>query len=155
MGLALVHGIVTDHGGAVLVDSVVGQGTTFTIYLPRSPEPAQNEASQEASASPGSQPGTECVLFVDDETILVSLGQAILQRLGYDVVACTSSVEALEVFRAAPQPLRSGDYGPDHAAHDRGSAGTRITASAARYSDHPVHWLQSCHACGESPGTRD
>ena len=42
------------------------------------------------------------MLFVDDETILVSLGQAILQRLGYDVVACTSSVEALEVFRAAP-----------------------------------------------------
>jgi CheY-like chemotaxis protein len=40
---------------------------------------------------------------VDDETILVSLGQAILQRLGYDVVACTSSVEALEVFRAAPR----------------------------------------------------
>ena len=103
MGLALVHGIITDHGGAVLVDSVVGQGTTFTIYLPRSPEPAQNEASQDASVSPGSQPGTECVLFVDDETILVSLGQAILQRLGYDVVACTSSVEALEVFRAAPR----------------------------------------------------
>ena len=103
MGLALVHGIITDHGGAVLVDSVVGQGTTFTIYLPRSPEPAQNEASQDASASPGPQPGTECVLFVDDETILVSLGQAILQRLGYDVVACTSSVEALEVFRAAPR----------------------------------------------------
>ena len=103
MGLALVHGIITDHGGAVLVDSVVGQGTTFTIYLPRSAEPAQNEASQDASASPGPQPGTECVLFVDDETILVSLGQAILQRLGYDVVACTSSVEALEVFRAAPR----------------------------------------------------
>ena len=46
MGLALVHGIITDHGGAVLVDSAVGQGTTFTIYLPRSAEPAQNEASR-------------------------------------------------------------------------------------------------------------
>ena len=103
MGLALVHGIVTDHGGAVLVDSVIGQGTIFTIYLPRSAEPAQSAASQEEAAASGAQPGTECVLFVDDETILVSLGQAILQRLGYDVVACTSSVEALEVFRAAPR----------------------------------------------------
>jgi CheY-like chemotaxis protein len=43
------------------------------------------------------------VLLVDDEAALVHLGEAILQRLGYEVVVCTSSTEALEVFRAAPQ----------------------------------------------------
>jgi CheY-like chemotaxis protein len=103
MGLALVHGIVTNHGGTVLVTSVVGQGTTFTVYLPCSADLGQDHASQEGSLLTSAPTGAERVLLVDDEAALVHLGEAILQRLGYEVVVCTSSTEALEVFRAAPQ----------------------------------------------------
>src|SRR5206468_1548106 len=103
MGLALVHGIITNHGGAVRVTSAIGQGTTFTVYLPRSTALGQDEVSQEQSPLPGALRGAERVLLVDDEAALVSLGEAILQRLGYEAVVCTSSAEALEVFRTAPQ----------------------------------------------------
>jgi len=103
MGLALVHGIVTNHGGTVRVASVVGQGTTFTVYLPRSADIGQAEASQQGKHLPSALPEAERVLFVDDEPSLASLGQAILERLGYEVVVCTSSTKALEVFGAAPQ----------------------------------------------------
>ena len=99
MGLALVHGIVASHGGVVTVASVVGQGTTFTVYLPRTDDSVRDEAAQEGSLPTGA----ERVLFVDDEESLVDLGQEILMLLGYDVVVCTSSVEALDVFRMAPQ----------------------------------------------------
>jgi two-component system, cell cycle sensor histidine kinase and response regulator CckA len=99
MGLALVHGIVASHGGVMTVASVIGQGTTFTVYLPRTDDSVRDEVAQE-----GALPiGAERVLFVDDEQSLVGLGQEILMLLGYDVVVCTSSVEALEVFRMAPQ----------------------------------------------------
>jgi CheY-like chemotaxis protein len=103
MGLALVHGIVTNHGGTVLVTSVVGQGTTFTIYLPCSADPGQDRAAREGSLLTGAPTGVERVLLVDDEATLVHLGEAILRRLGYEVVVCTSSTEALEVFRSGPQ----------------------------------------------------
>ncbi len=99
MGLALVHGIVASHGGVVTVASVVGQGTTFTVYLPRTADSARDEAAPEGDLPTGA----ERVLFVDDEESLVGLGQEILMLLGYDVVVCTSSVEALDVFRMAPQ----------------------------------------------------
>ena len=102
MGLALVHGIVTSHGGAVTVASVVGQGTTFTVYLPRSADSTCDAAPQPEASLTAAPPGAERVLFVDDETALVSLGEAILKHLGYEVVACTSSTAALEAFRAAP-----------------------------------------------------
>jgi CheY-like chemotaxis protein len=99
MGLALVHGIVASHGGVVTVASVIGQGTTFTVYLPRTDDSGRDEVAQEGALLTGA----ERVLFVDDEESLVGLGQEILMLLGYDVVVCTSSVKALEVFRMAPQ----------------------------------------------------
>src|SRR5262249_14632886 len=103
MGLALVHGIITNHGGTVLVASIVGQGTTFTVYLPCSADLGQAQAALEGSLLTDIPTGAERVLLVDDEVALVHLGEAILRRLGYEVVACTSSTEALEVFRVAPQ----------------------------------------------------
>jgi CheY-like chemotaxis protein len=103
MGLALVHGIVTNHGGTVLVTSVVGQGTTFIVYLPCSADLGQDQAAPEGAFLTSAPTGAERARLVDDEAVLVHLGEAILQRLGYEVVVCTSSTEALEVFRAAPQ----------------------------------------------------
>ena len=81
------------------VASAIGQGTTFTVYLPRIDDNVRDEVAQEGALPTGA----ERVLFVDDEESLVGLGQEILMLLGYDVVVCTSSVEALAVFRMAPQ----------------------------------------------------
>ena len=99
LGLAVVHGIIASHGGVITVVSTPGQGTTFVVYLPQSEQrPAPLARPQEPVPR-----GHECLLFVDDEEALVRLGQAQLAQLGYEVVACTSSVKALEVFQATPQ----------------------------------------------------
>ena len=99
MGLAVIHGIITDHGGMITVESHPGQGTTFQVYLPAS-EPIPNQEEVPDEPLPG---GGEHILFVDDEAALVQLGQRMLTRLGYKVTACQSSVEALQRFQQAPQ----------------------------------------------------
>ena len=98
LGLATVHGIILGHGGIITVSSQHGCGTTFTIYLPRRDRVA-------APTTPPSQALLHeqgCVLMVDDEAMLVQLGCAQLERLGYEAVGCTDSDTALETFRAAP-----------------------------------------------------
>jgi PAS domain S-box-containing protein len=99
LGLAVVHGIIVNHGGTIQVDSAPGHGTTFTVYLPRS-----DQVTAPAGLPPEAVPtGHECILFVDDEDMLARLGQAALERLGYEVVVCTSGREALNTFQAAPE----------------------------------------------------
>ena len=100
MGLAVVHGIVASYGGAVTVQSAPGQGTTCTVYLPRL---AQEVAVPPAPAQVALPRGQERILLVDDEASVAAIGQRLLTRLGYAVVAYTSSQEALEAFRAAPE----------------------------------------------------
>jgi PAS domain S-box-containing protein len=100
MGLAIVHGIVTSHGGAITVESAPGQGTTFTIYLPRIANTVPAEPSALAESI---RRGQGHILLVDDEAMLAHMDQKLLTHLGYDVVACTSSLDALETFHAAPQ----------------------------------------------------
>jgi len=98
MGLAVVHGIVTKCGGVIAVESAPGHGTIFTVYLPRGDQPVAALAGPEDAVPRGS----ERILFVDDEEALAQLGHLLLTGLGYDVVTYTSSVEALEAFRAQP-----------------------------------------------------
>jgi PAS domain S-box-containing protein len=98
MGLAVVHGIVVGHGGAITVESTPGQGSTFAVYLPWSDSPSIAPLSEEEPVVGGN----ERILFVDDEAAIVHVGRATLQRLGYEAVVCTSSAEALATFRAAP-----------------------------------------------------
>ena len=98
LGLAVVHGIVKKCGGAIRVESELGKGTTFHIYLPKADMSAPIKAEQPKSIIGGS----ERILFVDDEKMLVDIGQQALQRLGYDVVARTTPIEALELFKAKP-----------------------------------------------------
>jgi len=98
LGLAVVHGIVKKSGGAIKVESEPGKGTTFHIYLPKADiaAPINTEAPKTIVG------GSERILFVDDEKMLVDIGQQVLQRLGYDVVSRTSPIEALELFKAKP-----------------------------------------------------
>ncbi|HSX80822.1 MAG TPA: PAS domain S-box protein, partial [Candidatus Saccharimonadia bacterium] len=98
MGLAVVHGIVTHHGGAISAQSVLGQGTSFQVYLPvREAEPLL--ASPPTVSLPS---GQERILFIDDEQALVSIGKEFLEGLGYNVVTETSSREALALFIRQP-----------------------------------------------------
>ena len=98
MGLAIVHGIVRDHGGAITVSSTPDIGTTFRVYLP------QIESAPTAPADPHPSPphGSGRILFVDDEGELVRMTQKMLTHLGYDVCAVNRSQDALARFRAAP-----------------------------------------------------
>ena len=92
LGLSLVHGIVTDLGGGIDVDSRVGAGSTFTVYLPWHGS-AQAAAAQSEPIAGGSG---ETILLVDDEEALVRLGEEMMAELGYEPVGFTSSAAALE-----------------------------------------------------------
>ncbi len=98
LGLAVVHGIVKSYQGDIIAGSEAGKGTTFQVYIPRI-NAAPETPVQFAIKIPG---GNERILLVDDEPSLVNAIRPILERLGYQVVAKSSSIEALEAFRASP-----------------------------------------------------
>ena len=100
MGLAVVHGIVKSHQGAIEVASVPGQGTVFDLYFPRI-----TEVGEVGGVRGGQQlsRGTERILFVDDEPALVELGKQALGAFGYQVQACGDSREAWTRFVADPE----------------------------------------------------
>jgi signal transduction histidine kinase/CheY-like chemotaxis protein len=98
MGLAMVHGIVKGYDGEITVESKMGKGTVFTVYLPitkisvdKKPYPVEETPL-----------GTEQILFVDDELPIVKMNKQALESLGYKVTTRTSSIEALELFRSKP-----------------------------------------------------
>ncbi len=95
LGLAVVHGIVHSHGGKITVDSIPGQGTTFEVFLPLHKKTASLDTDQ---PEPEISSGTETILFVDDEELLVKTSVRILKKLGYRVIAETNPLEALAVF---------------------------------------------------------
>ncbi|OPX35975.1 MAG: hypothetical protein B1H12_08140 [Desulfobacteraceae bacterium 4484_190.2] len=95
LGLASVYGIIKGHGGYIDVDSEKGSGTTFSIYLPASEKQAakSEEPAEEVSK------GTETVLFVDDEGMIIDVGREILKTLGYQVLLAKGGKEAIEVYK--------------------------------------------------------
>jgi PAS domain S-box-containing protein len=99
LGLALVHGILRDHGGTVWLDSEVGEGTTVSCVFPA----LESEASEEfAQSRPVPRGHGQRILFLDDEQSLAAVGERRLQALGYDVTTSTDPTQALEIFRDAP-----------------------------------------------------
>jgi CheY-like chemotaxis protein len=98
LGLAVVHGIVAQHHGEIVVDSTPGRGTTFSIFFPASAEPARR-AAPEAEAPP--RGGTETVLVVDDDELIRAMIARGLERLGYRVLVAASGYEALGLVDAA------------------------------------------------------
>ena len=100
LGLATVHGIVSDYGGAITVDSAVDEGATFMVYLPRIADAAPIRDAGVEDEPPGRG---ERILAVDDDPMLTRMLHAQLQSLGYHVQSTSSSQEALAIFQAAPE----------------------------------------------------
>ena len=98
MGLAVVHGIVKHHGGAISAQSALGQGASFQVYLPVREAATVLVSPQTVSASSGQ----ERILFIDDEPALVRMGKECLEGLGYEVVTETSSRAAFALFVRQP-----------------------------------------------------
>ena len=98
MGLAVVYGIATDLQGTITMESEPGIGSTFRIFLPKV-KAAVKEDQMPTHQIPM---GTESILFIDDEELLVEWAKATLQRLGYDVTALTDPAEALKTFSSDP-----------------------------------------------------
>ena len=98
LGLASVHGIVSSHGGVIVVESAPGEGATFEIYLPEID--AVSETRNDAPAK--NITGNERILFVDDEEDIVAVASLALARLGYSVEGVSDSRVAFDLFRASP-----------------------------------------------------
>jgi len=95
LGLASAYGIIKNHSGYIDVNSENGKGTTFEIYLPAS----EKEVVKKEKLPEEVLGGTETILFVDDEYVVIDVGQQILKTLGYTVFQVRSGKEAIEVYR--------------------------------------------------------
>ncbi len=95
LGLASVYGIINNHGGYIEVYSEKGEGTTFTIYLPAS----EKQVMEEGELLGQALKGTETVLLVDDEDMIIDVGRQMLAMLGYKLLTATSGREAIELYK--------------------------------------------------------
>ncbi len=98
MGLATVYGIVKQYGGGLQVDSEPGKGSIFTIFLPVSIDPKKK---QEQKTSPPPT-GVERILIIDDEISITKMLKKTIDKLGYETVVETNSLNALKLFQSKP-----------------------------------------------------
>lgn len=97
LGLAMVFGIIQDHGGWIDVSSEVGVGSIFQVYLPaRFDQPAEDASDTTKMAL---SPGTETILMADDDEHVGNMGKVFLSRLGYKVIFAHDGQEAVEIYR--------------------------------------------------------
>ena len=95
LGLASAYGIIKNHGGHINVYSEKSEGTIFTIYLPAS----GTEIIKEEEVSDTIKMGTETILIVDDEDMILNVGNHMLKKLGYTVLIARSGKEAVDIYK--------------------------------------------------------
>jgi len=95
LGLASAYGIIKNHVGFINVYSEKGEGTTFNLYLPASTK----EVIEETGLSGKVFTGSETILLVDDEDMIIDVGKEMLKTLGYKVLAADSGKEAIEIYQ--------------------------------------------------------
>jgi CheY-like chemotaxis protein len=98
LGLSVVHGIISNYGGAIVVDSTPGKGTTFVIYLPK----YAGDLVESDKTNKTFLKGVEHILFVDDEPEITFMGKKMLENLGYKVTISSDSLSAFEEFKIDP-----------------------------------------------------
>ena len=103
LGLATVFGIAQQHHGWVEVESEVGQGTTFQVFLPASPSSVSQ--SPGLAQAPKVRGGSELILLVEDEPSVRALGRVVLERFGYRVIEAGSATAALEASQRQTAPI--------------------------------------------------
>ncbi len=102
LGLASVYGIIKNHDGYIDVESEIGGGTTFTIFLPASESGLESRVESDATLIKGS--GT--LLIVDDEELVLDVGVNMLAKLGYTVLEAHNGTEAVDIFKANHQKIK-------------------------------------------------
>ena len=95
LGLATVYGIILNHGGFIEVNSQKDEGTTFKVYLPA----IETDVAEEKKSAEDMVRGYENVLLVDDEELIIDVGQRLLTRMGYSVIVARNGEEALDIYR--------------------------------------------------------
>jgi PAS domain S-box-containing protein len=98
LGLAICFSIVKKHGGHIFADSVVGEGSTFTLYLPASEEDVSPSSAAEKN---GVVNGYGRILVMDDEEMIRDISETMLRHMGYQVEVCVDGEEAIELYRKA------------------------------------------------------
>lgn len=94
LGLAMAYGIVDNHGGAIFVKSELNQGASFTILLPATNKTIPDDVISQT----GIQRGTETILLVDDEEVIIDVSRQLLENLGYTVLTAASGREAIGIY---------------------------------------------------------
>lgn len=107
LGLSMVYGIIRQSRGAIQVESEIGRGTTFRIWLPAAGEEtiAQSIVREDTGRARAEQPGTETILLVEDEDSVRAVAREILSANGYRVIEATNGQEALDRVRTFEGPL--------------------------------------------------
>ncbi|MFH1351501.1 MAG: response regulator [Pseudomonadota bacterium] len=95
LGLASAYSIIKNHWGFINVSSEIGEGATFTIYLPAS----EKRVEKERKPAEGLMKGYETVLLVDDEEMILEVGERVLEKLGYKVIIARGGKEAVEIYK--------------------------------------------------------
>jgi CheY-like chemotaxis protein len=95
LGLASAYGIIRNHGGIINLNSKLGEGTTFNIFLPAS----KKEIPEEKTITERFSMGTETILLVDDEDVVVDIGKKTLEKMGYNVLTARNGKEAIELYK--------------------------------------------------------
>ncbi|MCG6971746.1 MAG: PAS domain S-box protein [Desulfobacterales bacterium] len=96
LGLASAYGIIKNHGGIINTDSKKGEGATFNIFLPAS----EKKIIKEKMTHKEILKGSETVLLVDDEDIIIDVGRDLLEKLGYEVLTAKSGREAVDIYKS-------------------------------------------------------